>query len=91
MSNFLVGVYFYAKNDIHKKSRAIYNALDFLGDVGGLMDGLKIIGGVIMSFIGKGSLTRWLVSQLFYNSKPNAPEVRNTGESGGLDSPNSQH
>ena len=29
--------------------RSIYNFLDWLGDVGGLFDGLKVVGGIIVS------------------------------------------
>ena len=35
-------------------SRSIYNALDFLGDVGGLFDALKLIGMGILSILGTG-------------------------------------
>ena len=37
-------------------SREIYNILDFLGDIGGLFDALKIIGGSIIGVFGSSGL-----------------------------------
>ena len=37
-------------------SREIYNVLDFLGDIGGLFDALKIIGATIVGIFGTGGL-----------------------------------
>ena len=37
-------------------SREIYNVLDFLGDIGGLFDALKIIGASIIGIFGSSSL-----------------------------------
>ena len=51
---------------IHKRS--IYTALDWLGDVGGLLDGLRLIGGVVMFFyslIFGNPLNNFLLSKLF--------------------------
>ena len=36
--------------------RTIYTFLDFLGDVGGLMDGLELIGAAFIGFIYGNSL-----------------------------------
>ena len=47
-------------------SRAIYNALDFLGDVGGLSDALKIISWFLVSFFGTGGFSTQLRSKIFY-------------------------
>ncbi len=33
-------------------SRSIYNFLDFLGDIGGLLDALKLIAGAFLSLLG---------------------------------------
>ena len=61
--------------DSHKivHSRAIYNILDFLGDVGGLLDALKLIAGTIVGLILRDNLTGKLVSLLFFfkDSAPN--------------------
>ena len=38
----------------HKRS--IYNFLDFLGDVGGLLDALKLIAWSLVSLVSQGSL-----------------------------------
>ena len=50
-------------------SRAIYNALDFLGDVGGLSDGLKLIAWTLVTLLSPNGLTVNLISKLFY-AKP---------------------
>ena len=44
--------------------RSIYNGLDFLGDVGGLLDGLTAIGGFLMTvfcFLFGNSLDSYLL------------------------------
>ena len=46
--------------------RAIYNILDFLGDIGGLLDALKLIAATLVSLITNESLTNHLISKLFY-------------------------
>ena len=50
-------------------SRAIYNILDFLGDVGGLFDALKLIAGTVVGLIMRGNLTSKLVSLIFYKDR----------------------
>ena len=55
-------------------SRAIYNCLDFLGDVGGLFDALRVISQSIIYLATPLSVTNYLASRLFYtnaNHKPN--------------------
>lgn len=47
----------YQDNNKIVHSRAIYNILDFLGDVGGLLDALKLIAGTIVGLIMRGNLT----------------------------------
>ena len=36
------------EDEATQHSRSIYSALDMLGDVGGLLDGLKLIGSLVM-------------------------------------------
>lgn len=50
-------------------SRAIYNVLDFLGDIGGLRDALKLIAQILVSFFTSGGMMNHLISRVFYNSK----------------------
>ena len=45
--------------------RQTYSVLEWLGDVGGLFDGLKIIGGVIIGPMAEFSLKATLLSQIF--------------------------
>ena len=47
-------------------SRAVYTLLDLLGDVGGLIDALKLIGIMIVTILSYGDFTDYLVSKLFY-------------------------
>ena len=48
--------------DVKYYSRAIYTALDFLGDVGGLLDALKYIGVGFLWIIQGNSLIQFLIS-----------------------------
>ena len=45
----LGGFYITLDTEIVKHTRSIYSALDFLGDVGGLYDMLKIVAQVVLS------------------------------------------
>lgn len=50
-------------------SREIYNALDFLGDVGGLFDGLRLIGAGVFTLFGPGGLQlSFLIGKIFYTT-----------------------
>ena len=52
------------KTVIH--SREIYNALDLLGDVGGLFDGLRLIGANLVLLLTTGSLQLKLIGKIFF-------------------------
>ena len=59
-----------ASQKLHKRS--IYTALDFLGDVGGLLDGLKLIGNIIITvytFTFGNPLNAFLMNSLFKKGK----------------------
>ena len=58
-----------------KKSRSIYNFLDFLGDVGGLFEGLKLIAAALLGVFNAGSLVRFLISQLFFKRPPDSGDA----------------
>ena len=45
--------------------RSIYNFLDFIGDVGGLLDGLKLIGQTLLFPITKLNVLSLLLSKIF--------------------------
>ena len=49
-------------------SRAIYNSLDFLGDVGGLLEALKLIVGTFVALVNPSSLYSELTARLFYRT-----------------------
>ena len=58
--------------DIVEEQRQVYSFWDFIGDLGGLMDFLKLIGGILVSLYtaltGSG-LDRFLAKNLFYVQK----------------------
>ena len=47
-------------------SRAVYTLLDLLGDVGGVIDALKLIGFMIVTILSNGDFNDYLISKLFY-------------------------
>ena len=49
--------------------RSAYNALDLLGDIGGLYDGLKLLSTAILTAISSTDYTSLLISKLFYVRK----------------------
>ena len=54
-------------NSVERK-RSIYNGLDFLGDVGGLLDGLTAVGSLLMTFfcfLFGNPLDSYLLKSLF--------------------------
>lgn len=53
-------------------TRAIYNGLDWLGDVGGLYDGLKLVVFAFMSFANGINYTGSLLSKLFFEQDSTA-------------------
>ena len=59
-------MHIYADPMIVNKSRSIYNFLDFLGDAGGLFEGLRLVSSVLFSLGGSGGLMKWFISQLFF-------------------------
>ena len=62
-------VTFSASRKVLNHSRAIYNTLDFLGDIGGLSDALKLIASFLVSVFPRVNLTNKLISKIFY-AKP---------------------
>ena len=64
--NSIISAYIELKGTATVRSRAIYNALDLLGDVGGLFNALKLIAQALMYLIGQGGLSAFLVGKLFY-------------------------
>ena len=56
LPNLVVGQSFLVSPDTVVYQRTIYTFLDFLGDVGGLLDGLKLIGATFIGFIYGSSL-----------------------------------
>lgn len=56
---------FRADSQTASYQRSIYNLLDFIGDVGGLLDGLKLIGQFLLVPFTSFNLTSKLLSKLF--------------------------
>ena len=62
------GIFVYLNSDRQIHTRSIYTALDWLGDVGGLIDGLRIIGTFSMtlySFIVGSSVEKYILQSVF--------------------------
>lgn len=63
-------------------TRSIYTFLDFLGDIGGLLDALVVISASIIGFLYSDSVAEHLVHRVFYRG----PERGNS-----FDEPSSTH
>ena len=59
------GLIIFAETTGILSSRNIYNFLDFLGDVGGLLEALKLISGLFLSLVSVSGLRDWLIFRLF--------------------------
>jgi len=64
--NSVIQIFITLDSLVINRSRAIYNVLDFLGDIGGLFDALKIIGEFIIALLGHSHMTMFLIGKLFY-------------------------
>lgn len=51
--------------------RSIYTFLDFLGDIGGLLDAFKLLGAALINLIYGSSLSNYLLTNLFYDAPSN--------------------
>ena len=52
--------------DIQHWNRQTYSILDFVGDIGGLKDGLVLLGVIIIGKLSSFNLKAMLTSELFY-------------------------
>ena len=53
-------------SQVTNHTRAVYNFLDFLGDIGGLFDALKVIAWSIITIITQGLVSAHLVKEIFF-------------------------
>lgn len=53
--------------------RSVYRLIDLMGDVGGFLGILQILGQVILYFISSGDITPFLISKLFEKRTNVAP------------------
>ena len=61
--------YITVDRDIHLHEREIYGPLDFLGDVGGLVDALLAIGSwfiLLLDAMSGSQLTQYLLNNIFF-------------------------
>ena len=61
--------FFYLDTKVEFHSREVYHVLDFIGDLGGLFEGMEYICGFllnILSFFGFKPLQAYLVNRIFY-------------------------
>lgn len=50
--------------------------LDYIGDIGGLLDGLRIIVGIIIAPVSSYNFTSTLLSKLFSITEDSAPDLQ---------------
>lgn len=65
-----------ASPDLKLYQRNIYTFLDFVGDVGGLLDGLKFIGAALVSLIYGTSFKEFLMNNLFFFNSDSSSETK---------------
>ena len=65
----IVSIMFGTKSSEVLYSRAVYNVLDLVGDIGGLFDGLKAIGSVLMAPIASHNMRSFLINKLYFTQK----------------------
>ena len=75
-STLVGGFIFNVSPDTVFHERSVYTVLDWLGDVGGLFDALKLISSVIVALCTNGIFPSYVISKLFYKqqSKRDAPK-----------------
>ena len=73
--------------DVQHWSRQTYSFLDFLGDLGGLKDGLIALGAVFIGPIAAFNLKATLLSELFYvrNDEAGGYTYFQSGIAGGVE------
>ena len=67
---FVGGFQVQVSQDQVQHARSVYTILDWLGDVGGLIDALKLIAHLLVALFSGGSMSGYLISQLFYKPQP---------------------
>ena len=70
------GFTFNISPDTFSHERSVYTVLDWLGDVGGLRDALKLIVSALVAICSNGNLSSFLISKLFYKQKSKTTTVR---------------
>ena len=63
-------LYITVERDIQMHEREIYGPLDFLGDVGGLVDALMAIGSwfiLLLDMLSGSQLTQYLLNNIFFS------------------------
>ena len=65
----LIEIYAAKEDLIH--SRAVYNFLDFLGDIGGFIDALRFIAMMVISFTQMKKLPNIIAKHIFYTTNAN--------------------
>ena len=60
--------------DKKRWSRQTYSLLDWLGDLGGLYDALRVICGAIIAPVSNFVLEMTLLTTFFYSESPNTPQ-----------------
>lgn len=65
-----VSVYFRIDNKYQIYERKIYSVLDLLGDVGGMLEAIRVLGFLIVGFISSKQFQAALLSKVYQQEKP---------------------
>ena len=63
----LISIRAHSKTKVYQRS--VYNFLDFIGDVGGLLDGLKLICQTLLIPFSSFNFTSYILTKLFFVRK----------------------
>ena len=64
-SRFYHGITFEIDSDRTEHERSVYRLIDLMGDVGGFLGILQVLGQFLIYFLSGDSLTHFLISRLF--------------------------
>ena len=70
--------------NLHTYDREVYHALDWIGDMGGLFDGLRGFFAIIVAILTYKKYDVWMVAQL-YQQKIEEPEKDKQDKDRGID------
>ena len=61
--------------DLYRIDRDVYSILDWIGDIGGLNEGLFVILGIILSYFNYNTFEHFMIEHLFFKREQSAQHV----------------